>query len=43
MKGNRPVGEFLSKKPDLLKKVLSRAKAPLKDATAVNATRLALL
>ena len=41
-KGDRPVEQFLSKKPDLLKMVLSRAKAPLKDATAVNATRWAL-
>ena len=41
-KGNRPVEDFLSKKPDLLKKVLSRAQAPLKDAAAVNATRWSL-
>ena len=41
-KGNRPVEEFLSKKPDLLKKVLSRAQSPLKDAAAVNTTRWAL-
>ena len=41
-KGNRPVEEFFSKKPDLLKKVLSRAKAPLKDAANVNTTRWAL-
>ena len=41
-KGNRPIGEFLSAKPDLLKKVLSRAQAPLKDAAAVNATRWSL-
>ena len=41
-KGNRPVEEFLLKKPNLLKKILSRAKAPLKDAAAVNATRWAL-
>ena len=41
-KRNRPVGEFLSKKPDLLKKILARAQAPLKDAAAVNATRWAL-
>ena len=41
-KGNRDVEEFLAKKPDLLKKILSRAKAPLRDATAVNATRGAL-
>ena len=41
-KGNRDVEEFLAKKPDLLKKILSRAKAPLRDAAAVNATRWAL-
>ena len=38
-KGNKPIEQFLLKKPDLLKKILSRAKAPLKDAAAVNATR----
>ncbi|SDY49691.1 HNH endonuclease, partial [Allochromatium warmingii] len=41
-KGNRPVAEFLAKKPDLLKKILAKAKAPLRDAAAVNATRWAL-
>ncbi|MBV5311008.1 RNA-guided endonuclease IscB [Chromatium okenii] len=41
-KGNRPVTKFLAKKPDLLKKILAQAKAPLKDAAAVNATRWAL-
>ena len=41
-KGNRPVEEFLAKRPDVLKRILSRAKAPLKDAAAVNATRWAL-
>ncbi|MFP5270810.1 RNA-guided endonuclease IscB [Coleofasciculus sp.] len=38
-KGNRPVEEFLKKKPEILKRVLAQAKAPLKDAAAVNATR----
>lgn len=38
-KGNKPIEQFLKKKPDLLKKILRSAKAPLKDATAVNATR----
>jgi len=38
-KGNKPVEEFLKKKPEVLKRVLAQAKAPLKDATAVNATR----
>ncbi|EDX70918.1 HNH endonuclease domain protein [Coleofasciculus chthonoplastes PCC 7420] len=39
VKGNRPVEEFLKKKPGVLKRVLAQAKAPLKDAAAVNATR----
>lgn len=38
-KGNKPVEEFLKKKPEILKRVLAQAKAPLKDAAAVNATR----
>lgn len=38
-KGNKPVEEFLKKKPDVLKRILAQAKAPLKDAAAVNATR----
>jgi 5-methylcytosine-specific restriction endonuclease McrA len=38
-KGNKPIEQFLKKKPDLLKRILSQAKAPLKDATAVNTTR----
>jgi 5-methylcytosine-specific restriction endonuclease McrA len=38
-KGNKPIEEFLRKKPEVLKRVLAQAKAPLKDATAVNATR----
>ncbi|MEO1372875.1 MAG: RNA-guided endonuclease IscB [Cyanobacteria bacterium J06635_10] len=42
-KSNQDIKDFLSGKPDLLKKVLSQAKAPLKDAAAVNATRWALL
>ena len=41
-KGNRPVEGFLAKRPDVLKRIRSRAKAPLKDAAAVNATRWAL-
>ena len=41
-KGNKPVEDFLKKKPDVLKKVLAKAKAPLKDAAAVNSTRWAL-
>jgi 5-methylcytosine-specific restriction endonuclease McrA len=38
-KGNRDVKDFLSGKPDILKRVLAKVKAPLKDASAVNATR----
>lgn len=39
VKGNKPVEEFLKKKPEVLKRVLAQAKAPLKDAAGVNATR----
>lgn len=42
-KGTQDVRDFLSGKPDLLKRILAQAKTPLKDATAVNATRWALL
>lgn len=38
-KGNKPVEEFLKKKPEVLKRILAQAKAPLKDAAAVNTTR----
>jgi 5-methylcytosine-specific restriction endonuclease McrA len=38
-KGNRDVKDFLSGKPEVLKRVLAQIKAPLKDAAAVNATR----
>lgn len=41
-KGNRDVADFLSSKPDLLKRIQSKAKQPLKDAAAVNSTRWAL-
>lgn len=41
-KGARPVEDFLKTKPDTLKRVLAHAKAPLKDAAAVNAARWAL-
>lgn len=41
-KGTKDIKDFLKKKPDLLKKILAQAKAPLKDAAAVNATRWAL-
>lgn len=38
-KGAKSIEEFLSKKPELLKKITSQAKAPLKDAAVVNSTR----
>ena len=41
-KGKQDIRVFLAKKPDLLKKSLAQAKAPLKDAAAVNSTRWAL-
>lgn len=42
-KGNLDIQEFLANKPDLLKRILSQAKAPLKDAAAVNSTRNAIV
>jgi 5-methylcytosine-specific restriction endonuclease McrA len=41
-KGTQDIQVFLAKKPDVLKRVLSEAKRPLKDAAAVNSTRWAL-
>lgn len=41
-KGAKDIKDFLKSKPEVLKQVLAQAKAPLKDATAVNATRWAL-
>ena len=41
-KGSLDLKIFLSEKPDLLKKIQSQLKAPLKDATAVNSTRWTL-
>src|SRR5437868_1269110 len=41
-KGARDIAVFLKKKPEVLKRLLVQAKAPLKDAAAVNATRWAL-
>ncbi len=38
-KGTKDLKNFLAKKPDLLRKILTQAKAPLKDAAAVNTTR----
>ena len=41
-KGAMPVAAFLKDRPDVLKRIQSQAKAPLKDAAAVNAARWAL-
>ncbi len=41
-KGNQSIEKFLHNKPDVLRRVLAQAKAPLKDAAAVNSTRWAL-
>ena len=41
-KGNQDVRDFLSDKPDVLRRVLSQVKKPLTDMAAVNATRWAL-
>jgi 5-methylcytosine-specific restriction endonuclease McrA len=41
-KSNVPLEQFLAKKPEQAAKILARAKAPLKDAAAVNSTRWAL-
>jgi 5-methylcytosine-specific restriction endonuclease McrA len=38
-KGTQEIAVFLKKKPEVLKHLLAQAKAPLKDAAAVNATR----
>jgi hypothetical protein len=38
-KDTQDIAVFLKKKPDVLKRILVQAKAPLKDAAAVNATR----
>lgn len=42
-KGSQPVATFLKTKPDRLKRLQAQAKAPLKDAAAVNASRWALV
>ncbi|MEG3929344.1 RNA-guided endonuclease IscB, partial [Microcoleus sp. T3_D1] len=41
-KGTQDIEQFLSKKPEILKRILSQAQRPLKDAAAVNSTRWAL-
>ena len=42
IKGGEPMDIFLSGQPDRLRQILSDAKAPLRDAAAVNATRRVL-
>jgi 5-methylcytosine-specific restriction endonuclease McrA len=42
-KGARDIREFLKDDPARLKRILAQAKAPLRDAAAVNSTRQALL
>jgi len=41
-KGNQDIKDFLARKPDVLKRVLTQIKTPLADAAAVNTTRWAL-
>jgi 5-methylcytosine-specific restriction endonuclease McrA len=41
-KGTQEIAVFLKKKPAILKRIQAQAKAPLKDAAAVNSTRWAL-
>ena len=41
-KGTQDIRVFLADKPDLLARLLAQAKAPLKDAAAVNTTRWAV-
>ncbi len=41
-KGTQDIEQFLAKKPDVLKRIQTQAKRPLKDAAAVNSTRWAL-
>lgn len=41
-KGTQDIRDVLAKKPELLERILTQAKQPLKDAAAVNSTRWAL-
>ena len=41
-KGTQDLQDFLQHKPDVLTRILAHAKAPLRDASAVNSTRWAL-
>lgn len=42
-KGSMPADEFLKSKPSILARIKAQMKRPLKDAAAVNSTRLALV
>jgi 5-methylcytosine-specific restriction endonuclease McrA len=42
-KGSQPIDEFLKGKSDVLRKIKAQARAPLKDAAAVNTTRKTLV
>ncbi len=42
-KGSQPIAAFLKGRPEVLKRIQSQAKAPLKDAAAVNASRWVLV
>jgi HNH endonuclease len=42
-KGSRDIKDFLAFQPDILTRILQQVKQPLKDAAAVNATRLAIV
>ncbi len=42
-KGTQDIEKFLAKKPEVLKRIKSQAKKPLKDAAAVNSTRWSLM
>ncbi|WP_293350472.1 MULTISPECIES: RNA-guided endonuclease IscB [unclassified Microcoleus] len=41
-KGTQKIEQFLAKKPDILSRILTQSKRPLKDAAAVNSTRWTL-
>ncbi len=42
-KGTQRIQDFLNQKPEVLARILAQAKTPLKDAAAVNVTRLSLV
>jgi len=39
LKNNQPVEQFLHDKPEILRRILAKSRAPLRDAATVNATR----